>query len=184
MMSTSTSCHQRGGKWHRVVPHISTGCRWGVPHRVVSGCAGTGASGSGGGGGGGGCCCQDHVDNGAIKVLHAMCINLLILDTTINDDDIDDDDDDCITNGCHIATNACIFDGGGSGRQRRIMGGCIIASFPDAQAPAPAGAGVVAVCRCCQDHGNNVVIKVLRATCVNSSILDTTIDDDDIYPAR
>jgi hypothetical protein len=184
MMSTLTSCHRGGGERHRVVPHISTGCRRGVPHRVVSGCAGAGAGGGGGGGSGGGCCCQDHIDNGAIKVSCATCIDLSILDTTINDDDIDNDDDDHIMNGHRIATNACVLDGDGSGRQRRVVGGCIIASFPDAQAPAPAGAGAVAVCRCCQDHVDNVAIEVSRATCVNSSILDMTINDDDIYPAH
>ncbi len=63
------------------------------------------------------------------------------------------------------------------------MGGCIITSFPDAQEPALAGAGAVAVCRCCQDHVNNIAIKISPATCVNSSILNTTIDDNDIYPA-
>ncbi len=63
------------------------------------------------------------------------------------------------------------------------MGGCIITLFPDAQAPAPAGAGAEVVCRCCQDHVDDIAIKVSRATCVNSSILDTTIDDNDIYPA-
>jgi hypothetical protein len=183
MMSTSTSCHRGGGEWHRVVPHISTGHRRGVPHRVVSGCAGAGGGGGGGGGSGGGCCCQDHVNDGAIEVLRATCINSSILNTTINDEDINDDDDDRITNGCCIATNASVLDGGGSGRQRRIVGGCIITSFPDVQAPAPAGAGAVAVCRCCQDHVDDIAIKVSRATCVDLSILDTTIDDDDIYPA-
>ncbi len=162
-------------------------CR-GVPHHVISGCAGAGAGGGGGGagGGGGGCCCQDHVDDGAIEVLRATCIDLSILDTTIDDNDIDDNDDDRITNGRRIATNASMLDGGGSGRRRRVMGGCIIGSFPDVQEPAPAGAGAeaVAVCRCCQDHVNDVAIKVLRATCINSLILDTTIDGDDIYPAR
>ena len=64
------------------------------------------------------------------------------------------------------------------------MGGCIIALFPDAPALAPAGAGAVAVYRCCQDHVNNVAIKVLRATCIDSLILDTTIDNNDIYLAR
>ncbi len=119
-----------------------------------------------------------------IEVLRATCIDSLILDTTINDEDIDDDDDDRITNGCSIATNASVLDGGGSGQQRCIVGGCIITSFLDAQAPAPAGAGAVAVCRCCQDHVNDVAIKVSRATCVDSLILDMAIDDDDICPAR
>ncbi len=64
------------------------------------------------------------------------------------------------------------------------MGGCIIASFPDAQAPAPVVAVVVVACRCCQDHVNNVAIKVSHARCINLSILDTTIDDDDIYPVH
>jgi hypothetical protein len=184
MMSTSMSCHRGGGEWHRVVPHILTGRHRGVPHRVVSGCAGTGAGGGGGSGGGSGCCCQDHVDDRAIKVSCATCIDSSILDTTIDDDDIDNDDDDRITNGRRITTNACVLEDGGSGQQRRIVGGCIIALFPDAQAPATAGAGAVAVCRCCQDHVDDVAIKVLHATCINSSILDTTIDDDDIYPAR
>ncbi len=156
----------------------------GVPHRIVSGCAGAGAGGGSGGGGGGSCCCQDHVNDGAIEVLRATCINSSILDTAIDDDDIDDDDDDRITNGRRITTNACVLDGGGSGRRCRVVGGCIIASFPDAQALAPAGAGAVAVCRCCQDHVDDAAIKVLRATCVNSSILDMTINNDDIYPAH
>ncbi len=64
------------------------------------------------------------------------------------------------------------------------MGGCIIASFPDVKALVPAGAGVVAVCRCCQDHVDDVAIKVLRATCIDLSILDTTINDNDIYPVH
>ncbi len=116
--------------------------------------------------------------------MRATCIDSSILNTTINDDDIDKDDDDRITNGHRITTNACVLDGGGSGQQRCIVGGCIIASFPDVQAPAPAGAGAVAVFRCCQDHVDNVAIKVLRATCIDSLILDTTIDNNDIYLAR
>ncbi len=66
------------------------------------------------------------------------------------------------------------------------MGGCIIVLFPDAQAsaPAPAGVGAVAVYRCCQDHINDVAIKVLRVTCVDLSILDTAINNNDIYPAH
>ncbi len=118
MMSTSMSCHRGGGEWHRVVPHILTGRHRGVPHHVISGCAGAGAGGGGGGGSGGGssCCCQDHVDDGAIEVSRATCIDLSILDTTINNKDINDNDDDRITNGCRIATNACMLDGGGSGR--------------------------------------------------------------------
>ncbi len=105
-----------GGEWHRVVPHISTGCCWGVHHRVVFRCAGGGTSGGGGGGGGGsGGCCQDHVNNGAIKVSRVMCIDSSILNTTINNDDINNNDDNRVTNGCHIATNACVLDGGGSG---------------------------------------------------------------------
>ncbi len=107
----------------------------------------------------------------------------MILDTTINDKDIDNNDDDRITNGCRIATNASVLDGGGSGRQHCIVGGCIITLFLDAQAPAPAGAGAVAVCRCCQDHVDDIAIKVSRAMCIDLSILDTTIDDDGIYPA-
>jgi hypothetical protein len=63
-------------------------------------------------------------------------------------------------------------------------GGVIIALFPDVQAPAPGGAGTVVVCGCCQDHIGNVVIKASHVTCVNLSILDTTIDNDDIYTAR
>jgi hypothetical protein len=160
------------------------GRRRGVPHHVVSGCAGAGTVGGGGSGSGGGCCCQDHVDNGAIKVLRATCIDTLILDTTIDDDNIDNDDDDRITNGCRIATNASMLDGGGSGRRRRVVGGCIIASFPDEQAAALAGAGAMAVCRCCQDHVNDEAIKVSRAMCIDSSILDMTINNNDIYPAR
>jgi hypothetical protein len=115
MMSTLTLCHREGGEWHRVVPHISMGCCWGVPHRVISGCAGAGTSGGSGSGGGGGCCCQDHVDNGAIKVLRATCIDSSILNTTIDDNNINDNDDNHITNGCRITTNACVLDGGGSG---------------------------------------------------------------------
>jgi hypothetical protein len=117
MMSTLTSCHWGGGgEWHRVDPHIKTGRCWRVHHCVVSGCASSSASRGGGGGGSGGCCCQDHVNNGAIKVLRAMCIDSSILDTTIDHDNIDDDDDDRITNGRRIATNACVLDGGGSGQ--------------------------------------------------------------------
>ncbi len=116
--------------------------------------------------------------------MRATCIDSSILDTTINDDDINNNDDDCVTNGCRIATNACMLDGSGSGRQRRVVGGCIIASFPDAPALAPVGAGAVAVSRCCQDHVDYVAIKVSHATCIDSSILDTTINNDDIYPAR
>ncbi len=41
----------------------------------------------------------------------------------------------------------------------------------------------MAVCRCCQDHVDDIAIKVSHARCVDSLILDTTIDDDDIYPA-
>ncbi len=143
MMSTLTSCHWGRGEWHRVVLHISMGPHQGVPHHVVSGCAGAGAGGGGGSGGGGGCCCQDHVNDRAVEVLRAMCINSSILDTTINDDNIDDDDDDRITNGHRIATNASMLNGSGSGRQRCVVGGCIIALFPDEQAPALAGAGAV-----------------------------------------
>ncbi len=116
--------------------------------------------------------------------MRATCIDSSILDTTINNDDIDDDDDDRITNGCRTATNASMLDGGGSRRRCRVVGGCIIALFPDEQVPAPAGAGAVAVCRCCQDHVDDVAIEVSRATCVDSSIFDMTINDDDIYPAR
>jgi hypothetical protein len=118
------------------------------------------------------------------RVSRATCIDSSILDTTIDDDDIDDDDDDRITNGRHIATNACVLDGGRSRQRRRIVGGCIIVLFPDAQAPARAGAGAVAVCRCCQDHVEDVAIEVLRATCIDSSILNKTINNDDIYPTR
>jgi hypothetical protein len=52
-----------------------------------------------------------------------MCIDLLILDTTIDNDNINDDDDDRITNGRRIATNASVLDGGRSGQQRRVVGG-------------------------------------------------------------
>ena len=180
MMSTLTSCHRGGGDgiglyhtYRRVV--VGGFLIASFPDAQALAPVGAVAAAA---------CCQDHVNNGAIEVSHAMCIDSSILDTTINDDDIDDNDDNCIVNGCRIATNACMLDGGGSGRQCRVMGGCIIASFPDAQAPVPAGAGAVAVCRCCQDHVNNVVIEVSRATCVDLSILDMTIDDNDIYPAR
>jgi hypothetical protein len=58
---------------------------------------------------------------------------------------------------------------------------CIVSGCAGAGAK---GAGAVAVCRCCQDHVNNVAIEVSHVTWVNSSILDMPIDDDDIYPPR